>query len=124
MNRLDTPTLINRLTQHMERPLSAAEMERAEALHASGKPVVTVARLLRAEAIPALPITTPAHILKVLRQRHELDEADTSRDAELDTLSPMDKLRHMTAWKLGHVEWADEFVTWAKDCGIAITDPR
>lgn len=68
--------------------------------------------------------TTPEHILKKLRQREGLEADDRSRDDELNTMPPMSKLRALAAWELGSPDWADQFVTWAKQCGIQITDPR
>lgn len=67
---------------------------------------------------------TPAHILKRLRQREGLDATDGSQDAELNAQAPMTKLRNVIAWELGDPSWADQFMTWAKDCGIELVDPR
>lgn len=66
----------------------------------------------------------PLHILKRLRQRAELEANDSSKDAELLAQDPMTKLRNVVAWELGHSEWADQFLTWAKECGITVDDPR
>lgn len=68
--------------------------------------------------------TTPAHIMKTLRQRNGIAADDTSFDAELDAMPPLQKLRAVAAWELGSPDWADQFITWATQCGIQITDPR
>lgn len=67
---------------------------------------------------------TPDHILKRLRQRSGFEASDMSDDARLEALSPMQKLRAVVAWELGSEEWADQFLTWAKECGIELEDPR
>lgn len=67
---------------------------------------------------------TPSYILAKLRQRQGLDSTDVSEDARLNALDPMDKLREVLAWEMGDGRWADQFLTWAKDCGIKMDDPR
>lgn len=67
---------------------------------------------------------TPKHILTKLRQRAGLGSQDSSADAELHAMEPLDKLRNVIAWEIGDPAWADQFLTWAKDCGIQINDPR
>lgn len=67
---------------------------------------------------------TPEYVLKKIRQRNGLDEQDTSRDAELNAMPPLQKLRDLMGWEMGSPGWADQFITWAKDCGIKIVDPR
>lgn len=64
--------------------------------------------------------TTPEHIMQTLRQRIDLAATDKTSDAELDALTPMDKLRHIAAWHLGDSQWADQIMGWAKDCGMSI----
>ncbi|MEW6343061.1 MAG: hypothetical protein AB1704_20560 [Pseudomonadota bacterium] len=68
--------------------------------------------------------TTPAHILTKLRQRSGLKADDASIDAELHALSPLQKLRAVAGWEIGDPAWADQFLTWAKGCGIELVDPR
>lgn len=115
---------MERLKLFMSRDLTQAEITRAAELRGDGRPLTLIAQELTATTLVSEPITTPPHIMRRLRQRLDLDPKDTSRDAELNALPPMVKLRHVAAWELGDDRWADEFVTWAKDCGIKITDPR
>lgn len=69
-------------------------------------------------------MSTPQDILKILRQRHDLDENDKSHDEEFRNMGPMEKLREVTAWELGDPTWADQLLTWAIQCGIELKDPR
>jgi hypothetical protein len=63
---------------------------------------------------------TPPHILEILRQRHGLDESDTSKDAALEAMEPMDKLRAVAGWHLGDPGWAYTFIRWGKACGVIL----
>lgn len=65
-------------------------------------------------------MATPLHIMHILRRRRDLQPSDASRDAELEALSPMDKLRELAAWELGDPSWAGTFMDWAKACGIKV----
>jgi hypothetical protein len=122
MNKPDD--FMTRLTEWMGRDLTEAEQQRAQAMRDDGRPLTIIGRALKAAAVAAAAITTPEHIMRKLRQRHELDADDTSRDAELNALLPLQKLRHIAAWEIGSPDWADHFITWAKQCGITIVDPR
>lgn len=59
-------------------------------------------------------------IMETIRQRYDLEENDTSMDNEINALSPIEKLREMSAWHLGDKGWADQFVAWAAACGVEI----
>lgn len=113
---------LSRLTRAMGRDLSAEETARAQELRGKGELVAMIARKLREEAPATVP--TPEYIMRRLRQRNEVQADDHSHDAELSALPPLEKLRHVAAWELGSPDWADQFITWAKACGIQITDPR
>ena len=65
---------------------------------------------------------TPEHILKIIRQRIGLNENYTGSDAEIDAMTPINKLRHLVGWELGDEEWADEILRMAEECGLQITD--
>jgi hypothetical protein len=65
-------------------------------------------------------VKTPENILKRLRQRKGFDENECWNDAELDRMSPMEKLREVAGWELGDPSWAGTFIQWAKDCGFEI----
>jgi len=66
----------------------------------------------------------PEHILKRLRQRAGLNATDDSQDSDLVAQPPMQKLRNVIAWELCNPSLADDFLTWAKECGIELVDPR
>jgi hypothetical protein len=114
---------MTKLIARMDRTLTPAETDRAQALRAGGHPVALIAQALLADAAAA-SITTPEYIISTLRARAHLSNYDKSKDEELRAMSPMDKLRNVIAWEIGDERWADQFITWAKDCGIQITDPR
>ena len=63
-------------------------------------------------------LATPAHIMSRLRQRRGLSPDDGSMDAELEALSPADKLREVIAAELGDVATAEKVAAWALDCGM------
>lgn len=68
---------------------------------------------------------TPEHILLKIRPRlvHDENTSDMVEvDAEINTMTPMEKLRHVCAWELGHQQWADTIIGFAKDCGMAIIE--
>lgn len=60
----------------------------------------------------------PEYIMQEIRQRRGLDKNDKSEDSAILLMSPMEKLKKVVAWNLGSERWADEFLTWARDCGI------
>lgn len=60
----------------------------------------------------------PKYIMRYLRQRKGLDENDTTDDSILSGTEPLDALREVCAWNLGDRGWADQFMTWAIDCGV------
>jgi hypothetical protein len=62
----------------------------------------------------------PEHILKRLRQRHDLDENDTSRDAEFNAMEPAIAFQEVVCWELGDARWAPQLLSWARECGFEI----
>jgi hypothetical protein len=121
---------LRRIAQEIGRDLTRSEIERARELRVQGWLLRMIAHDLTAQPrltvqpIESPQITTPEHILKVLRQSKGLDANDNRDDAELNDMSPMTKLRALAASELGNPDWADQFITWAKQCGIAITAPH
>src|SRR5437763_15511463 len=111
-----TDDFMPRLTEFMGRELTDAEKEKAQTMRNDGRLLTIIGRTLKAQAVAAAAITTPEHIMRKLRQRVDIDSTDTSRDAELHALAPLDKLRHVAAWELGDERWADQLLTWAKEC--------
>ena len=49
----------------------------------------------------------PEHIMEILRQRFGLEEDDTIRDEELQTLTPLEALDHCLSW-----EGIDGYTSW------------
>lgn len=66
--------------------------------------------------------TVPEYIKEIVRQRWGLDAEDTSRDADIDNATPLKLFRAVCGWKLGHPDWADQMIGWAKDCGLQRLD--
>lgn len=67
--------------------------------------------------------TTPEYLMKRIRQRHGYEEKDTSHDAELQQMSPMNKLRAVVAWELGDESWADMVINAAATLGVDPQNP-
>jgi hypothetical protein len=65
---------------------------------------------------------TPEYIMKKIRGRMGLEPSDGTSDGEIKNLNPMEKLREAVAWELGHREWADTILMWAKDCGVDLDE--
>jgi hypothetical protein len=61
-------------------------------------------------------------VLKMLRQRHDLEEYDTSIDDELKKMVPLDALRECCAWQIGDPLWATWFISVANGCGYKIKE--
>lgn len=59
-----------------------------------------------------------------LRQRLGLDEGDASRDAYIESLTPHQRLEMLCGWHLGYPDWAITFLSWARDAGFEIKEPR
>ena len=64
---------------------------------------------------------SPESIMKMLRQRHGLEEGDTSKDEFLQSLSPIDKLREVLGWEAGCARRAETLISWAQGCGFKIS---
>ena len=62
--------------------------------------------------------------IESMRQRLGLDEDDSSRDADIERMSPRQRLEMLCGWHLGHSDWARTFLSWAKDAGFEIKEPR
>lgn len=57
-----------------------------------------------------------------MRQRLDLEPYDTSRDVEIEAMTPEDRLKLLCAWELGFPDWAYQFLSWARACGYKITE--
>lgn len=63
---------------------------------------------------------TAFRFIKEMRARLGVSMNDTSRDADIAKMSPMERLRLLAGWNLGDPGWAATFIAWAKDCGFKI----
>jgi hypothetical protein len=61
-------------------------------------------------------------VLKVLRQRFNMNENDKSRDEKFQELDQMRVLEHLVAWNLGDPGWTYSFLTWLHSSGFYILD--
>ena len=66
----------------------------------------------------------PTYIMEILRQQAGLKKDDESKDNVLSNTKPMDALRARVAYRFGYAEWADDFIRWAKDCGLEIVERK
>jgi hypothetical protein len=55
-----------------------------------------------------------------MRQRLGLEEDDASRDAQIEAMPPMERLKLVCGWHLGDPGWAGHFLDWARDAGFKI----
>lgn len=60
--------------------------------------------------------------IKDMRGRLGLEENDTSRDAYIEGLEPIQRLRLIAGWNLGYDEWAHKIMDWVRDAGFKIKD--
>jgi len=49
-----------------------------------------------------------------------LEETDTSRDEEIEKMTPERRLQLVCGWHLGDRSWAGTVIAWARDCGFKI----
>ena len=57
-----------------------------------------------------------------MRQRLGVKKNDASQDTRIEAMSPMQRLRLLCGWNLGHPSWASTIVEWVKDSGFEISD--
>jgi hypothetical protein len=60
----------------------------------------------------------PDHLMKILRQRLDLEEDDTQKDYLIESRRSIDNLRELSAWEFGDPSWADWFVNHMRSLGI------
>ena len=64
----------------------------------------------------------PKYIVKVVRQRLDLNENDNSRDATIGRMSNDEIFEHLCEWE-GLIGYADKIKRWVKDVyGITLSD--
>lgn len=56
-------------------------------------------------------------MLKALRGRRDLDETDTSKDAEIAGMTPEEQVVETCAWYLGDGAWARKIAGWIIHAG-------
>lgn len=56
-----------------------------------------------------------------MRQRLGLDPDDTSRDKEIESMSPMDRIRLLAGWFHGDSDWAGEWKHYFESQGLYLT---
>lgn len=59
--------------------------------------------------------------IEYIRGRLGLSTDDTSEDAKITAMKPMDRVRLIAGWKLGSDEWADQFKDWFEGQGLYLT---
>lgn len=58
--------------------------------------------------------------IKDMRQRLGIEEDDDSRDGYIEGLSPMERLKLICGWNLGHPGHAAHILDWVKDAGYTV----
>lgn len=56
-----------------------------------------------------------------LRQRLGLEPDDTSQDAIIEKMTPMQRVRMLAGWHLGDPSWADTFRVYFESQGLYLT---
>lgn len=65
----------------------------------------------------AAPLSTPSHIIELLRRHHGVATGDTSRDLEFDALPALDKARDVLIAETGNRVQVDRVMSLLRDCG-------
>ena len=64
----------------------------------------------------------PRHIMMDLRQRvYNLDEDDTSRDADIETIAPLTAFKSVANWRLGN-GWGQEIIYMLESCNLEVKE--
>jgi len=61
-------------------------------------------------------------MMECLRGRRNLAEDDTSQDAQIEAMSPVEIVKECGAWRLGYRDWANIFAHWMKTAGAKPDD--
>jgi len=64
------------------------------------------------------------YIMRIIRQRLDLDEDDTSQDDSISNMSPYEAFQEVCGWKLGDPFWAPDILMWVEGCGYELTITR
>lgn len=57
-----------------------------------------------------------------MRGRLGLEADDTSRDAFIEGLEPIQRLRLIAGWNLGYDGWEHTIMNWVRDAGFKVKD--
>ena len=64
----------------------------------------------------------PEHMMRMLRGRCGVAGTDTSKDAAIRKMSPVEVVRECAAWTLGDPYWATRIAEWMKAVGAKPED--
>jgi hypothetical protein len=68
---------------------------------------------------------TERRYISDMRQRLGLKPDDTSRDADIEKMSPKERLALIAGWHLGYRGWEHTILNWVQDAGFKLTpSPR
>ena len=66
----------------------------------------------------------PKTIMQDLRQRvYGLDENDTSRDTDIETITPLAAFESVSNWRLGN-GWGQEILWLLESCGLEVREKK
>lgn len=60
------------------------------------------------------------HYINDMRQRFGLEPADASRDAQIEAMVPIERLKLLCGWNLGDPHWATTILSWVQDAGYSV----
>lgn len=60
--------------------------------------------------------------IKELRQRAGVEEDDTSMDAKIERMSPMQRVKMLAGWELGDPGWTGRFKDWFESQGFIVVE--
>lgn len=58
--------------------------------------------------------------IEAMRGRLGLEKDDTSRDADIEKMSPERRLALIAGWHLGYSGWERTILSWVKDAGYEV----
>ena len=62
--------------------------------------------------------------IEVMRRRLGLKPTDVSRDADIEQMSPTERLGLIAGWHLGHSGWEHTILNWVEDAGFKLSPER
>lgn len=67
---------------------------------------------------------TEFRYIEDMRRRLGLKAEDASRDADIEKMSPTERLGLVAGWQLGYRGWEHTILNWVEDAGFKLTPPR